>query len=206
MHVYVESNFVLEVALVQEQHESCERLISLCEMGKIQLLVPAYSLVEPYETIIRFAKNRTRLSRELATEVRQLLRSKPYQEELDSLQNVTDLLLRTQDEEWDRLHNTRDRLLRITEVIPLTSTILTSAIEYQTNHDLSPQDAIVYASVLSHLSTSGSTSKCFLNRNSKDFDDPDIKQALNPYNCTMLFQFDHGWSYISSQVGSTSDP
>jgi hypothetical protein len=56
MDVYVESNFVLEVALLQEQHESCEKIIELSEAAKAHLIVPAYSLVEPYETIARYAR------------------------------------------------------------------------------------------------------------------------------------------------------
>ena len=53
MNVYVESNFVLELALLQEQHASCEALLRLCEEGGIQLVIPAYSLAEPYETLTR---------------------------------------------------------------------------------------------------------------------------------------------------------
>ena len=50
MNVYVESNFVLELAFLQEQCSSCEKILSLCEARRIQLLIPAYSLAEPYET------------------------------------------------------------------------------------------------------------------------------------------------------------
>ena len=44
MNVYVESNFVLELALRQEQFTSCETILSLCEEGQARLVVPAYSL------------------------------------------------------------------------------------------------------------------------------------------------------------------
>ncbi len=89
MDVYVESNFVLEVTLLQEQHESCEKIIELCEASKVNLILPAYSLVEPYETIVRYAKKRTKISNDLATEVKQLSRSKPYQEEIEALQKIS---------------------------------------------------------------------------------------------------------------------
>ena len=92
MDVYVESNFVLELALLQEQHESCEKIIELCEAGKAHLIIPAYSLFEPYETVIRYAKNRTRISNDLAGEVKQLSRTKPYQDEIDALRRVTGFL------------------------------------------------------------------------------------------------------------------
>ena len=196
----MESNFVIEVALLQEQHESCQKILELCELDKVNLIVPAYSLVEPYETLIRRAKNRTKVSNDLATEVKQRSRSQPYHEEIDALQQFTGFLIRSQQEEKERLRNTLNRLLNLAEVIPLTSEILSTAIRYQLEQALSPQDAIVYASVLEHLNVSSSVSKCFLNRNSKDFDDPDIVDTLSNYGCRMLFRFDHGYEYIGSQI------
>ncbi len=58
MDVYVESNFVLELALLQEQYKSCQELLDLAESKKIRLIVPAFSLAEPYETLIRNNKKR----------------------------------------------------------------------------------------------------------------------------------------------------
>jgi len=52
VNIYVESNFVLELPLLQEQYASCEDILRLCQAGKAQLIIPAYSLVEPYETLI----------------------------------------------------------------------------------------------------------------------------------------------------------
>ena len=48
MTVYVESNFVLEQALQQEQSESCDSLVRLAEAGDISLVIPAFSLAEPH--------------------------------------------------------------------------------------------------------------------------------------------------------------
>jgi len=202
MDVCVESNFVLEIALSQEQYESCEKIVALCESGKAHLVIPAYSLVEPHETMVRYAKNRTKISNDLATEVKQLSRSKPYQEEIDALQAVTGFLIRSQEEEKEKLRTTIEKLLKASEVVPLDSEILLSARKYQLDHDLSPQDSIVYASVLRHFSRSSSEANCFLNRNSKDFDDPDIVDVLNGHGCKMLFSFDDGYRYISSQICS----
>lgn len=202
MNVYVESNFVLEITLLQEQHESCEKIIELCEASKVNLVLPAYSLVEPYETIIRYAKNRAKISNDLATEVKQLSRSKPYQEEIEALQQINAFLVRSQEEERERLRNTVDRLLAVTEIIPLNTQILNESNKYQLAYDLSPQDSIVYASVLQHLNDSSSSVSCFLNRNSKDFDDPDIVDALDKHDCKMLFSFNSGYGYVSNKIGS----
>jgi hypothetical protein len=58
VNISVESNFVLELALLQEQHASCEDILRLSEAGNAQLIIPAYSLVEPYETPIRRHRQR----------------------------------------------------------------------------------------------------------------------------------------------------
>ncbi len=63
---------------------------------------------------------------------------------------------------------------------------------------LGHQGSVVYASVLTHLQSVHSENSCFLNRNSRDFDDPDIEATLNVNNCKMLFRFDRGFEYISN--------
>lgn len=199
MIVYVETNFVLELALLQEQHESCEAIVLLCQAGAIRLVLPAYSLIEPYETIVRYLKNRTRVASDLASELRQLGRTKPYRAEIDALQTFTNVLVTSQQEDSIRLRDTLDRLLSFAEIVALDAAILNQARIHQAT-GMSPQDAIVYASVLHHLSASDATAKCFLNRNSKDFDDPDIEAALASNGCRMLFSFDAGLQFISSQT------
>lgn len=200
MNIYVESNFVLELAQLQEQYEACENILSICEAGRAELVLPAFCIAEPYETLVRRAKHRSNLSRDLATELGQLLRSEPYREEVNALQNLTNILVRSGQEEKQRLNQTLDRVLSITEVIPLERNILISAIAHQAGLDLSPPDSVVYASVLHHLSTTVPAESCFLNKNSKDFDDPDIVDALGNRNCKMLPRFDSGYDYIQSQI------
>lgn len=200
MNIYVESNFVLELALLQEQHVSCEDILRLCEVGKAQLIIPAYSLVEPYETLMRRHRQRKRMKAELDDELRQLARTTTYAHRLDGFQNLTALLIDSADEEAKRLEETRSHLLKTAEIIPLTRTILEAAPRYQVDHDLSPQDALVYAAVLSHLKQSSVPQSCFLNKNSKDFDDPDLVEELNTYNCRLLPRFDIGYQFILSRI------
>jgi len=202
MNVYVETNFVLELALLQEQHQSCEDILSLCEAGTAQLVIPAYCLAEPYETLIRRRKDRKRLKTELDRELGQLARTSTYTQQISTGENVLGLLIRSADEEMKRLVDTCARLRRIAESICLGSEILESSAHFQSTHDLSPQDAIVYASVLCHLVRSSPTSSCFLNKNSRDFDDPDLVETLKRHNCKMLPRFDHGYQFLRSKMGS----
>ena len=198
MNVYVESNFVLELAFLQAQHLSCEGLLGLSEAGQIQLVIPAYSLVEPYETLGRRQKDRKQLKADLDRELTQLERTSAYSERLGNLQNITALLNESAEEETARLQNVRGRLLRSAEVIPLGEEILGTAIACATAYDLSPQDALVCASVLMHLDRTTPRESCFLNRDVKDFKNPDLVDALRQRSCRMLPGFDIGHSLLTA--------
>jgi hypothetical protein len=80
MNVYVESNFVLEHALEQEECDSCSEIIQLASQGRITLLIPAFSLAEPHQVIASKAKARSRLSAELSAQLGELGRSKPHRD------------------------------------------------------------------------------------------------------------------------------
>ena len=150
MKVYVESNFVLDLTLLQEQHTSCEGILRLCESAGIQLAIPAYSLVEPYETLIRNHKQRKEIKADLDKQIGQIARTAGYSQRLRGFQNLTALLIDSAHEEAKGLELVRARLLKIAEIIPLEADILVAAMRYQREHDLSPQDAVVYAHPITH--------------------------------------------------------
>lgn len=202
MNAYVESNFVLELALVQEQHASCERLLTLCEAGDIRIVVPAYSIVEPYETLLRRHLDRKRLKDTLDRELQQLSRTSGYAHRLSGFEASTALLLDSAAEEIQRLEDVRTRLLACASVIALEASILAIAAQQQARHGLSAKDAIVYASVLSHLGSEAGPQSCFLTRDA-DFDDPDIVEELKAHRCKLIPRFDAGLSYLSASLRST---
>lgn len=206
MNVYVESNFVLEIALLQEQHASCEEILQLNEASKIQLVIPAYALAEPYETLVRHHKQRKRIKAEIDGELRQLARTTTYAQQLREFQSLTALLIDSADEETKRLERIRARILKAAEVVPLDTSVLATATQYQKIHGLSPQDSIMYVTVLSHLEQAQVSQSCFLNRNARDFDDPDLVDELSTYNCKLLVQFDAGYQFILSHLSQQSKP
>jgi predicted nucleic acid-binding protein len=203
MIIYVETNFVLELALVQEQHESCEKIITLCEAGSSKLVLPAFCIAESYETLVRRANRRTQIANDLAGELRQLSRSEPYRSEIEAFQNITGLLARSSQEEGQRLISTLERILKIADIIPLEAEIVRTAAQHRVIYKLEPQDSIVYASVLRHLASAMDVERCFINRNRRDFDDPDIEESLANNNCKMLFSFDKGYAYIQHRISAS---
>ncbi|MGZ8216017.1 PIN domain-containing protein [Methylomagnum sp.] len=121
MNVYVETNFVLELAFAQEQWQSCDNILSDAECGKIRLVLPSYCLAEPLEKLKRQEAKRRQLQNDLKIELKQLKRTSPYESRIDGIQDIADLLVQSSEEERKRFANYRDRLLSAAEVIPLTS-------------------------------------------------------------------------------------
>lgn len=201
MIVYVESNFVLELAFLQEEYESCQNVLSLAESGDVNLVIPAFSVGEPYEALIRRIRRRVELRRQLIIEIRELSRSKPYSNLFQESNDITALLTSSGSEEKQRLDEVLSRILEVAEVITIRASTMKSAIEYQRSLKLSPQDSIVYASVLNHLSSIDSGPKCFLNRNSKDFATPDIQEELARYDCQLIPSFEQGVGFIKARLG-----
>jgi predicted nucleic acid-binding protein len=202
MNVYVETNFILELAFQQEQASSCESIIALCESDKASLIIPAYCLAEPHEKLHRQSKTREELQKTLDAEIRQLSRTSSYKARLQNIKEIANLLIQSNDDEKKRFDGFRNRLFNAAEAISLTKRILTDAGSYETSLALKPQDAIIYASVISHLEEHSSVMSCFLNRNSKDFDDPNIVAALKNFNCTMIPRFDQGFEFIRKRAGT----
>jgi predicted nucleic acid-binding protein len=199
VNVYVETNFVLELTFEQEQSANCEQILQFCEAGQAKLIIPAYCLAEPHEKLIREARNRRELQRSLDTVLQQLSRTSSYTSRIKSIQDIANLLVQSNEEERNRFIQYRERLLNTGEIVALTADILAEAAIYETTYDLTPQDALVYASVIDHLRRYQPQQACFLNRNSKDFDRPDIVDELKQFNCRMIPRFDHGYRFLQSQ-------
>ena len=154
MTVYVESNFVLEQSLQQEECDSCAELIDLASKGRILLAVPAFSLAEPHVATLGKEKARSRLSNDLRHQLFELGRSKPHRAVPATFETLASVLIASAQFERDGLRDTISRLLQTAEVISLDAAIVRSALEIQVEFGMSGQDAIVLASVLAHLDLS----------------------------------------------------
>jgi predicted nucleic acid-binding protein len=195
--IYVESNFVLELAFRQEDCESCENILELAEAGKIELLVPAYCLGEAYERLVRRDRQRRDVHRKLSEELRELARSAPYADAAANLNNLTGLLVESGEQEMSQLNGILGRLLDIATLIPLDREVFRNALFAQQNLGLSPQDSIVYASVHSKIATQN-VPQCFVNKNTRDFLIPEIEEDFEAHNCKLIGKFSDGLNYARS--------
>ena len=199
--VYIETNFILELAFSQEQAESCLQLLEITEQGKSRLIIPAFSIGECFETLVRRSKQRKQLAETVSTELKQLSRSLSYRSGVTALDSITRLLISSLEDDKKRLDETLSRLLSTCEIIPLSKEVVMNAMSYRELFGFGYQDSLVYSSVMHHLERGTEVASCFLNRNSKDFDDPDIIEMLESKNCKLLFNFDKGRDYVRGLLG-----
>jgi predicted nucleic acid-binding protein len=201
MIVYVETNFIIELARMQSQHAGCEGVLSLAEANRIRLVIPAYVMEESFGVWVRKRRVRTDITTALRRERRYLSESERYRDLLASIDGVNNLFTKVTNEEKHYLHNGMGRVLNVTTVIPLTQDIIISAMLYQDTLNLSPQDSIVYAAVISDLRRVPEREpKCFLNKNHSDFKKPVIIRELKKHGCKLMINFNEGLEYINRQI------
>lgn len=199
MIVYVETNFVLEQAFLQEEHDSCARLLEEAEARNIELVLPAYSLGEPYEKLGRRRRERRQLSDQLRKELHELRRSAPYANEAEQYSDLVRLLIDSNEQEYQRLNVVLGRTLDIATIIPTDADVLRDALAAQHDLGLSPQDSIVYAAVRKHLVLQNGA-RCFINKNTRDFMEPRVAAEFEAHHCKLIPAFSDGIRYIEASL------
>lgn len=197
MRIYVESNFVLECVLEQGQSEACVELLSRAVRGETQLCVPAFCLLEPFTTLQRRGVERNRLREDLERHLREVRRTKSLSDDARR-SDVSSLLLRAANEAEKRFREVRQDLLQFATVLPLDVTALLRAEEFERQYGLALPDAVVLATVVVDLERDPMPG-CFVNRNTKDFDDPDIRELLADGGCRFAGSFPEGLAIARGQ-------
>lgn len=152
-------------------------------------------------TITQRGRKREDLSKSLTGTLRELRHSKPHEEVVFELQSVPAILTNIAKKEFSLLQSTVKRLLGMRKLIELNGAIYEQAIIYEFLFGLSPQDSIIYASVISDLiHRDRKETKYFISRNWKDFRDFGIKYELESYNCQYVENFNVGPSLIQSNL------
>ncbi len=201
MRVYVETNFVLEMALLRSDSNSCGGLVRLAESRRIALVFPAFSIGESYEALSRRTGQRRQLGRMLRSEVLELSRSQPYSSAPQEFAAPLAWLHRCGNEERVRLEDTLASFLEVVQVIPIGPHTVRAAAMFQMSRKLSSQDSMVYASVLDHLANSPEEEgHCFVTQDSKGFFNPMVQSDLASLGCRLFTRFRDTLGYAHSRL------
>ena len=190
MKIYVESNFVIEMAVGQEEASFCDSLLKMSAEGLLELSIPAFSILEPYQTLERRRRDRAELHRRLQAELDQIARAAELSSDVAALRGALGIIVSSADHDIEAIEDLRKRITRQLDVIPLDAAVLRGASQLQADFGLSAPDAVVAASVLADLALHRDERAYFVTRNSKDFGDPDVMALFKASGCTVLFSFD----------------
>jgi len=184
MTVYVESNFVLEIALGQEQSDAAQAILERAERREIALALPAFSLSEPFSTVSHRSRRLQQLRKQLADELRERARSGPHQKDVQALEPTSSFLASIETRELERLILTVGRLYASAIVIPMDASVYAEAMIVTSQWGLTPQDAMINSAVLEHIRTSRLPGpRVFINKNWRDFMGTRIQTELVALNC-----------------------
>jgi predicted nucleic acid-binding protein len=201
MTLYVETNFVLELAYLQEGSDSCEELLQLAEAGKLSIVLPNYCLAESVESATRRFRDRKELVAKLEWHVDQLARSKPYAGLRATAEQTRSALADSQQDELQRLDATLQRMASVVRLLPLDTATLVRASMLRASAAIDElQDSLVLASVLVDRARDSSSNSCFVTTNTRDFSLPEVQDALSQLNCKPLFTFADALGYSKSQL------
>jgi predicted nucleic acid-binding protein len=202
MIVVVESNFVLELALGQEEAAEAEFIVALAACNVIRLVIPGCALFEPFETLVRRRKARNKLVNSLEYEVNQLSRSHAFSRLRTTSEPTIHALSKSTDVEASGLDLAIRRLIGTAAVIPLSDQIMSAALDAKQRFQLEPQDAVVFASVDQFLREQSAGTKVFANRNADDFETDDIKTHFEKHDCRLISKFAEAVQFLEER-GST---
>jgi predicted nucleic acid-binding protein len=189
MIVYVESNFVQEIALEQEQAASALSILALAEAGRIMIALPAFALIEPFWTLRYRGEKWTRSFESLAAQWRELRRSGLHTHFVTPL---TPAAIREREE--NSLEATALRLLNVGVLLEINEAVLVQAMVYWRRYGLSPQDSLIYTAIVEDLtSRSAQEDKCFISR---DDDFRIVESELSTYNCQYITSFTDALRFV----------
>lgn len=118
----------------------------------------------------------------------------------ETSRSVTGALAESADIEAKGLEDTIRRLLKCSVVPPLSATVIETALNAQSQFQLEPQDAIVFASVDEHARGRASEPKVFINKNQVDFLTPEIEAHFEQLNCKLLSKFSNGRQFVENKT------
>lgn len=192
MHLLVETNFLLELVLEQEQVSSCETLLRAAERKTLTLHIPAFSMMEPLFKLGELDKKRRDLQRQVQEELMQAARETVDKQIIDKLRReFATVLVERNVRQQERLLTLSGRIAAIAELIPLTAQVWTLASELVETTDLLLPDAVVSASLLLRVEELAGEQKLFVTRDHKGFRQDDVKALFETRECDVLFNFEH---------------
>jgi len=147
MKVYVETNWLLDLALEQERIRASSFVLELAKNSKIRLYLPEICLVEAEQKIVRRRLQRETLIENLQSEGRELIRNcdAMYQSQAAAIDQDIIQLRRISDFEREHFNATVRNISKFLTWLHLDDNSLQKSFDFDENYALNRLDALIYA-------------------------------------------------------------
>ncbi len=199
MIVYVETNFLLELAYLQERCDSCQLILDFAKARTITLALPAFSAAEARATWHRRSSERREFQASLRRHIREISRSEPFRGLSEQSRDVVNALVAGDEEARERLEAAIQAVEEHGITIPLTGEVIRMARGYELTYSLSSQDALVLASVRTHAEKNAEQ-KCFISQDFKAFEDRAVSDEISGVGCKFVSNFTDAAGYIKNAL------
>ena len=176
--IYLETNWI--IGAVMGQDPRADDLLS-SPPDQIKLALPDVCVMEAISAFDWKRGERTKLEAVIDTQLTQLQRSItiPTAQRLAKQLSQADFTnVKFLSELFARLDNYILRLVQRAELIPLTQAVVLHQLQLGQETKLDRDDALIFASILSHSKNDAVSNKAFLTGNVNDFGTDEVKQIL----------------------------
>lgn len=202
MTVYVESNFVLEIALGQNDATAAGLILQAAIREQVSIAIPSNALFEPFSTVNRRRDRRKTLRLELAREIGELERSEPHRQDVETMAQVPGLFLAIEEREKELLIRTIQMMVSTAAIIAIDARTYSEAVGFATAFGFEKMhDAIIFAAVRRDLIESARQGPHVFVTKDKDFAFPDVKNELERLDCRITFSFTAGAQLLRLERG-----
>lgn len=202
MKVYVETTWLLDLALEQERMQASSFVLELAKDKKILLCLPEISLVEADQKIVRRRLQREALINQLYQEGRELIRTRDamYQSQAAAIDQDISQLRYISDFEREHFDATVRDISKFLTWLHLDDDSLQKSFNFENHYELSRLDALVYAVVRADAASDLASEKCFIDYDG-DFKDSELKRDMTRLGITLLSSPESAEGFLKSKVG-----
>ena len=187
MKVYVETNWLLDLALEQERIQASSFVVELAKEQKAHLCLPEISLVEADQKIVRRRLQRETLIENLRQEGRELVRSRDtiYQSQAAAIDQDIFQLRDISDFEREHFNSTVRDISKFLTWLHLDNDCLQKSFDFEEHYDLNRLDALIYAVIRADAASDLASNKCFIDYDGH-FQNPKLKRDMTGLGITLL--------------------
>jgi hypothetical protein len=202
MRLYAETNFLLELARAQTAAHACDDLLELCVKGRLELVMPVFSLTEASNKLDARLREKLRFNDSVRNFIADDART-PDNARLEGARDALRAALLTSSEsDALRFASVIDAVAKNCHWIDLGLAVALEGRSCEKLFELRPFDAVVLASVVTHLRASTRDQSIFVTTNKRDFDAPEIRGVLQSQGCELITNFEHALKRIAASVVS----